>query len=148
MIKHNYGTGNSNATEMLVDRMQRDLSCCGVKGPSDWMNSHYNNVTASAFELGISANLPEQGTYRIPQSCCQPGADNCLERVNRFSTRDVLSSIQGLNTVGCAEKVESFIRDKWALIVLVGCVLIGVQVFALLFACVLCCAISKYDDDK
>ena len=146
LIKVNYGIGKTNATEMLVDRIQRDFTCCGIVGPEDWKSSHYNNLNSTAFERGISANLPDYSSYRIPQSCCQTDEPICLSRVNRIDNNDRLKDIQGLNLEGCMNKFEDFIHQKWKLILLIGGVLVGVQVFALLFACFLCCAISRQED--
>jgi len=146
LIKVSYGVGKANATEMLVDRIQRDFTCCGIVGPEDWISSYYNNINSSAFERGFSANLPEQGTYRIPQSCCRSDSNICISQVDHIRHNDRFNEIDGLNVEGCVGKIEQFIRDKWQLIVLTGCVVIGVQVFALLFACVLCCAISREED--
>lgn len=141
LIKANYGVGKTNATELLVDRIQRDFTCCGIVGPEDWISSHFNNISSS--ERGI---IPDQGTYRIPESCCNVDSSACISRVGRIRHIDRFSEIGGLNLEGCIGKFEHFIRDKWQLIVLTGCVLIGVQVFALLFACFLCCAISREED--
>jgi len=147
LIKLNYGVGNSNATEILVDRIQRDFTCCGIVGPEDWISAHYNNNKSSAFERGINANLPEQGSYRIPESCCRSDSAICISRVGRVRNGEKnFSSIDGLNLDGCMDKFATFIHEKWQLILLIGCVLIGVQVFALLFACFLCCAITREDD--
>ncbi|KAI2808605.1 hypothetical protein BLOT_006550 [Blomia tropicalis] len=146
LIKVNYGSGKTNATELLVDRIQHDFICCGIVGPEDWIHSHYNNMNSSAFERGISAHLPEQGTYRIPTSCCQPDSSECMAKVDRIAHTERLSMIHGLNSAGCMQQFEEFIRHKWQLIILIGCALIGVQVFALLFACVLCCAITRQED--
>lgn len=148
LILSNYGSGNTNATELLVDRIQRDFACCGSQGPSDWAKARYNNNNASAFERGISLNLPEQGTYRIPAACCRPGADICLRRAESIKLTDQLSLIEGLHQEGCMKKFERFVQEKWQLIFIVGFVLIGIQVMALLFACIFCCAISRQEEEE
>lgn len=131
---------------MLVDRIQRDFTCCGIVGPEDWISSNYNNINSSAFERGITENLPEQGSYRIPRSCCKVGFDTCLAHVDKITKAGRINEIDGVNTKGCMKKFENFIRDKWYLVVLAGCVLLAVQLLALLFACFFCCAITRQED--
>lgn len=147
-VKVNYGVGNTNATEMLINQVQADFHCCGTEGPKDWIRSSYNNRNVSRFEQGVQANLPEQGTYRIPPSCCDPDQRNCLSRIHRISQNDRLEDITGLYLEGCVEKFETFLQDKWQWILVAVAALIGVQVLALVFACCLCCVIARHDDDE
>ena len=147
MIKKNYGNGNTNATEILVDRIQRDFFCCGIDEPKDWFNSQYSKVNSSStFERGISSNSHEQLTYRIPPSCCDSNYPDCVSRVSQLRDTDKITNIKGIYADGCMQKFEQFIREKWYLILFSGCAIVGVQVFALLFACFLCCAISRHED--
>lgn len=143
----NYGNGKTNATKLLVDRIQQDFTCCGIVGPEDWINSNFNNINSSSFERGVRVHIPEQGIYRIPHSCCKVGSRCVTERlVDRIRNTSRLNEIDGLNLDGCIPKFGQFIHDKWQLILLTSCVLVGVQIFALFFACILCCAISRQDD--
>jgi hypothetical protein len=68
------------------------------------------------------------------------------EKVPVAADKGNLSSL-GINTDGCLEKLNSYIEEQWKWLIIVAGVLIGVQFFALLFACCLCCAISR-DEDK
>jgi len=147
LIQVSYGIGNTNATEKLVDRIQRDFECCGSVGPDDWINSSFNSGNKSgATERGISSNPRETVFFRIPHSCCQPSSTTCEERVDRIMTSELVNSFIGIHKDGCIKKFESFIKEKWQWILLTGGILIGVQIFALIFACVLCCAISRVGD--
>jgi hypothetical protein len=146
LIQINYGIGQTNATEMLVDRIQRDFECCGASGPSDWINSSFNTGNKSGgYEKGISAAL-NFGSFRIPHSCCMPSSDACMNKVDRIMTSDGIGSVVGIYTEGCINKFDGFIKEKWLWILITGGVLIGVQIFALIFACVLCCVISRVGD--
>ena len=137
---------------MLVDRIQRDFECCGAAGPEDWVNSSYNRNT-SGIEFGIGA-LGK--TFNIPTSCCVPSPtdtpssySSCDNRVRGLrDTTEVKRLVQDqlIFGSGCLEKFENFMKDKWQWILITGAILIGVQVFALIFACVLCCAISRVGD--
>ena len=130
---------------MLVDRIQRDFECCGAGGPEDWMNSSYNK-NSSSMEKGIGSWL---GSFRIPSSCCLLSVTNCEQSIQNLkdiqSVRDLVTN-QTIFKTGCLDKFENFIKDKWQWILITGGILIGVQVFALIFACVLCCAISRVGD--
>lgn len=149
LIQLNYGIGHTNATEMLVDRIQRDFECCGALGPEDWLNSSYNRGNkSSGVDIGVVGTDIHNPKARIPHSCCIPTANDCEQR-----TRDLndLNSVRDIpNTTiyktGCLDKFEAFIKVKWQWILITGGILIGVQVFALIFACVLCCAISRVGD--
>ena len=52
----------------------------------------------------------------------------------------------GINRNGCWERVERYFEEQWKWLIIVAGALIGVQSLALLFACCLCCAISRGDD--
>ena len=52
----------------------------------------------------------------------------------------------GVNRNGCWERVEQYIEQQWKWLIIVAAALIGVQALALLFACCLCCAITRGDD--
>ncbi|KAF7492744.1 Tetraspanin-9 [Sarcoptes scabiei] len=156
LIKTNYGTGNTNATELLVDKIQHYFECCGIVGPEDWISSRYNNQSNESDQImgfnlnpiNINMNLPGQKVYRIPQSCCQAEDESCMAKVENIRGRDIqnFNDIRGLNTNGCMTKFEDFIRQKQLYVILAGAVLVGVQVLALFFSFCLFCAISRQED--
>ncbi|OTF70891.1 CD81 antigen-like protein [Euroglyphus maynei] len=152
LIKRNYGTGNTNATEMLVDRIQRYFTCCGIMGPEDWITSNYNNQTmdenSNMMMMNNLAFAGDQRVYRIPKSCCQDYEESCPFRLENIRGRDIqnLKDIRGLNNDGCMNKFEDFIRHKQLFIIIAGVILVGVQVLALIFSFCLFCAISRQDD--
>ena len=140
---------------MLVDRIQRDFECCGALGPEDWLNASFNtgnktNQSSGTVEYGVGAtNLYTPKRLRLPLSCCKiPSSDDCKARTENLvdvnTIREIPQSI--IYKSGCLEKFEDFIKEKWQWILITGGILIGVQVFALIFACVLCCAISRVGD--
>lgn len=136
------------ATDFLIDVIQRDFRCCGAAGPSDWATSKYNSRDKfGPVDLGVSTNLAIPGTYRLPESCCEPGYERCGNEIRDLSPTALLSQIVGVNRDGCVEKLSNFVDEKWGVLIIVGSIIAGVQLFALLFACILCCAISR-DDDK
>lgn len=52
----------------------------------------------------------------------------------------------GIHRNGCWEHVEKYFGEQWKWLIIVAGALIGVQSLALLFACCLCCAISRGED--
>jgi hypothetical protein len=128
---------------MLIDRTQMDFKCCGAKEYRDWEYSIFNNKTGNEKGVGVQ----DLSTYKIPQSCCKIHEASCILKVSRIQRTDSQSTLDDyIYTEGCITKFESFIKDKWQWIVITGGILIGVQIFALIFACVLCCAITREAD--
>ncbi|KAI1296530.1 CD9 antigen [Halotydeus destructor] len=150
VIREKYGNGNIGATDMIIDAIQKDFTCCGVKGPSDWATSMYNSGNGTKNKLvvdyGISGTAAPSGVYRVPKSCCIKNFQNC-ERVRLEVPVKPDTRVVGIHDAGCSDKVNNYIEEQWKWLIIVAGVLIGVQSFALLFACCLCCAISR-DDDK
>lgn len=144
LMQFKYGTGNTNATELLVDRIQRDFECCGwEKGPIDWEWSAYNNRAPSTTpEIGITISSASQALQtRVPSSCCKVSATFCPPTLTA-GTIDQTT----FYTTSCLKKFKHFVQEKWWFIWIIGGVLIGVQVFALIISCALCCAISRSED--
>lgn len=142
LISQHYGQGNNNATEMLIDRIQRNLECCGATTPDDWINSNYNG---GGIERGVTGST----FYKLPHSCCNTAIltnpQMCAAKVDNIPRHESLGS-ESIYKEGCLKKLEDWITNKWPWIVITGGILIGVQLFALIFACVLCCAISRVGD--
>ena len=146
VMKEKYGRGPNRATDSLIDAIQKDFQCCGVKGPSDWASSLYNapNATRTIVDYGVTGGTGAAGVYRVPASCCIRhfvGCDKVRSEVP--VTRAGSAPYEGINPGGCLEKVDRYIEEQWKWLIIVAGVLIGVQFFALLFACCLCCALSR-----
>jgi len=107
---------DNNSSKIVVDEIQRDLSCCGANGFRDWDNE-----------------LPSPGgnITRYPASCCaaSPGDDDgCFDPF----------------TTSCRDAIEgAVISNIHALIAVVGTFLL-IQLVSLVFAC--CMARSTRSD--
>lgn len=155
VMKEKYSRGATGATDLIIDTIQKDFQCCGVKGPSDWANSVYNtppNNTKPYVDYGIINNnrlSTPSGVYKVPASCCQKASylqcDSTRQNIVVGASSEQ-ARLQGINSDGCLEKVNIYMEEQWKWLIIVAGVLIGVQFFALLFACCLCCAISREDD--
>jgi len=150
IIKDQYGTSmTAIPADRLIERVQSDLECCGSKGPSDWATSKYNqkNRTGNSLvDFGTNAVAGSLGLYNVPPSCCKKGYPECEDIRKGVNPQAVFDRVAGIYDEGCIDKIIAFIEDKWKWVIIIGGVLIGVQFFALLFACCLCCAISRADD--
>lgn len=97
----------------------------------------------------ISSASGNVAPFRVPESCCRPELRNCAS-VTKFESVEILKSTlaraEGLYQEGCVDKFEQWVEESWQWVVITGGVLIAVQLFALIFACVLCCAISRVGD--
>ncbi|XP_063036311.1 tetraspanin-36-like [Melospiza melodia melodia] len=104
-----------NPESRVVDYLQEQLHCCGVKNYSDWTTSQWFNST---------------GNNSVPQSCCQQEAKNCTGH---------LDQPQELNTRGCAQELESGLQSviSYAMLVILGFAII--KFFGMLSVCVLTC---------
>jgi len=148
VIKEKYGRGATGATDLIVDAIQKDFACCGVKGPSDWAESMYNlpNSTRKFVDYGIPGNNAPSGLYKVPQSCCVKEFVQC-EKVRLEVPLGADSRLNGIYKDGCSSKIDKYIELQWKWLIIVAGVLISVQFFALIFACFLCICISR-DEDK
>lgn len=142
LIRENYrGDLSRPATEAIIDRVQRDMQCCGAKNLTDWSVSRYNQGNRTKLEVGLG-NDRSAINFSVPASCCKIGAPDC-ETVRRGITLSNLDQKKfSINSDGCLRKLDDFVIQKWTLLILIGMVLIGCQVLALLFTCCFCCFLS------
>uniref|UniRef100_A0A8C3UEB2 Tetraspanin n=2 Tax=Catharus ustulatus TaxID=91951 RepID=A0A8C3UEB2_CATUS len=104
-----------NSESEVVDYLQEQLHCCGVKNYSDWTTTQWYNST---------------GNHSVPLSCCQQEAKNCTGQ---------LDQLQELNTRGCAQELESGLQSVISYVMLVILGFAIVKFFAMLSVCVLTC---------
>ncbi|CAF1315087.1 unnamed protein product [Adineta ricciae] len=109
-----------NATIKLLDIVQLKYSCCGIDGKND-----YNQIVPNS----------------LPSSCCRE--PNCWEETDLKSTNSTLSSVY---TSGCYLLIKQHLTiELWILIGVTGiCSLL--QIFAVLFLCVLNERYRKFDE--
>ncbi|GAB0202508.1 tetraspanin-36-like [Grus japonensis] len=99
----------------VVDYLQEQLHCCGVRNYSEWTTTQWFNST---------------GNNSVPLSCCRQDVKNCTGR---------LDQPQELNTRSCAEELESGLQSviSYAMLVILGFAII--KFFGMLSVCVLTC---------
>ncbi|XP_071586793.1 tetraspanin-36-like [Heliangelus exortis] len=99
----------------VMDYLQGQLHCCGVKNYSDWTTTGWFNST---------------GNNSVPLSCCRQEVVNCTGR---------LDQPEELNTRGCAEELELGLQSvtSYAMLVILGFAI--VKFFGMLSVCVLTC---------
>ncbi|XP_068279403.1 tetraspanin-36-like isoform X2 [Nyctibius grandis] len=104
-----------NPESTVVDYLQEQLHCCGVRNYSDWTTTQWFNST---------------GNNSVPLSCCREEMKNCTGR---------LDQPQELNMRGCAQELESGLQSviSYAMLVILGFAI--VKFFGMLSVCVLTC---------
>ncbi|XP_075227636.1 tetraspanin 96F [Lycorma delicatula] len=132
--------GNITSRTETFDVIQRELNCCGAKGPTDWLSSSFNKVEKQRVDLAISAS---HQTYKIPASCCKP--DKCTKTqvydiVGHFSDK--------IYTEGCSEKLLVQLKNSSGVFIGVGVFISICQILGLIFSLILCCGFQQQDRYK
>lgn len=129
-----------------LDSIQKYFQCCGAEGPNDWQSSVYNNADRSSLvNIAISKlNV----AYKVPESCCVEGTT--VEECNAVRSTGIFTSIAkpAIYTNGCMEKLVNAIKENIKLVYIVGAIVVGVEILALVFAFLLCCAIRRSNNYK
>ncbi|XP_038026700.1 tetraspanin-36 isoform X1 [Anas platyrhynchos] len=104
-----------NSESAVMDYLQENLHCCGVKNYSDWTTTQWFNST---------------GNNSVPLSCCKQNLKNCTGS---------LDQPQELNTQGCSGELEAGLQSviSYAMLVILGFAI--VKFFGMLSVCVLTC---------
>lgn len=138
-VQDEYSVVASRTT--TLDSIQKYFHCCGADGPNDWKSSVYNNVDRSSI-VNIAISKLNVG-YKVPESCCieRLSTEDCNKARNEG--RSIFTTSTDIYTNGCIEKLIIEIRKNTKLLYVIGAVVIGVEILALLFALFLCCAIRR-----
>lgn len=149
VVREKYGRGTRGTTEVIVDTIQRDFECCGVRNPTDWATSLYNtpNQNKTIVDFGVTGN-GSPGIFKVPSSCCTRNVDQDCERIRTMVPvgRNSQSFPAGIANKGCHDKLTNYVDEQWNLLLIAAALIISVQSLALVLACCLCCVISRSDD--
>lgn len=160
LVRNKYGKGAFGATERIVDSIQKDFACCGVKGYQDWAYSFYNQgpdkINNTLLDYGVvggSASSPTStasSSFKVPPSCCslglsQPDCERFRSDLSLSNTNQ--GPVAGIHYDGCWYKLNRYLEEQWRWLIFAAVLIIGVQFFALILSCCLCCAISRSDKE-
>jgi hypothetical protein len=117
------------------DDFQETIECCGAVDYRDWRGSNYTITT----------------TNEVPQSCCKTGADydNCKSEAENYYGPDCSGNTPRngtwdyLNPCGCFTTIDDEIQSASAGIIAGTTIMIGVEVVAIIIACM----VKKNIDD-
>jgi len=103
---------NSSTPEFRdsVDKLQKDLKCCGVNSTADWRNFRPNGNS-------------------VPDSCCVTVSPNC--------GIGTMTDAAKVHQMGCQEALESFLRKNIQWVIVAALVIAFLQIMGIVFACVL-----------
>ncbi|XP_019960245.1 CD63 antigen [Paralichthys olivaceus] len=93
-----------------VDKLQKDLKCCGVNSSSDWRS------------------FKPQGNS-VPDSCCVNVSANC--------GNGTMTDPAKVHQKGCHDALEAFLKKNILWVIVAALVIALLQIMGLVFACVL-----------
>lgn len=128
-----------------VDFIQRELECCGARGPSDWASSQYNQET---IEIGVSKLAGIASAFRVPESCCRQGI---AEQICKNYIRNVaaIGSLPGtIYTRGCSDALSDYLDEGLNIVAGIGIGIAVVELLGMILSMVLCCAIFRKENYK
>lgn len=166
IVRNKYFEGRSGTSEAIVDAIQADFACCGVKNHADWATTKYNTErnNSGILDFGVASGAisPNSNRFKVPPSCCRPEV-NILEcdrirsdlvlldhdghaHSDSHSHTHAYTTPPGIYSEGCLSKFSRYAREQWTWLIAVAALVIGVQCIAIIFSCCLCCAIRRSDD--
>uniref|UniRef100_U3IBA2 Tetraspanin 3 n=1 Tax=Anas platyrhynchos platyrhynchos TaxID=8840 RepID=U3IBA2_ANAPP len=83
-----------NSESAVMDYLQENLHCCGVKNYSDWTTTQWFNST---------------GNNSVPLSCCKQNLKNCTGSLDQPQELNTQVRIKGLqNSISCVFPLFQF----------------------------------------
>ncbi|XP_012946177.1 CD82 antigen [Aplysia californica] len=150
-LKNDYGlVGNNDITDVW-DKIQVELSCCGVRGNRNsesswflWQESMWYNVS----NTGTNPNALKA----LPSSCCVKGTSfpDCqnFKTTNQAPMMDaamVTTDNLSLNEEGCIDKLKDKIDEYIIAIAVIAVVVLIVMFCCVLFSVYVCMHVSRKD---
>lgn len=137
--------GSDTIKTRAFDGIQMELKCCGVTGPQDWADSKYNNAQdKSSIEIGISGAL---GYYKVPESCCNTTDKSVCNTARKLTISTPLFS-DVLYKHGCAKQAIIYLRSHGLEVLIIVAAIVLIELLAMVFSMVLCCAVRRIDQFK
>lgn len=132
-----------------MDVIQREIRCCGIKGPRDWSSTKYGigetRVGSLTPDIGVASKL---GFYRVPRSCCNVPEDSVLCS-NEARSLQVLSNVlDHIHTEGCRTAMKRHLTEYMSIIAGIGIGSAVFEVLVMIMSMLLCCAIRRGDPYK
>ncbi|XP_014671108.1 PREDICTED: CD151 antigen-like isoform X2 [Priapulus caudatus] len=129
------GESNHRFTDAW-DAMQYSFQCCGVDSGADWQKD-----AVTAWKM--------KSEWKIPPTCCKVQDTSALfgeELVNtleKLSCKTLGDSLTSNYDKGCYQALENWIAEHATICIGIGIGLGLLQMFGIIFACLLCNAIAK-----
>lgn len=144
-IQHKYGEdGKDDPKTRAFDRIQKDLKCCGINGPSDWARSKFNDVDEKPeIELGVTGLIQ---AYQVPESCCSVPKGIACEAARALKGPGVLTG--AIYSEGCFNQLMVVMRDNMWILLCIGVIIGLLEILGMIFSMVLCCAVRRIDEFK
>lgn len=99
-----------------IDRLQKDLQCCGSDGYRDWRHSKWF----------LDSTENTEGLH-LPDTCCKTLTRNC----------GISAHPSNINEWGCVNKLEMYLRDHLFILGIVAVAAAVLQLLGIIFSCCL-----------
>jgi len=131
-----------NTTDFLTrtwDKLQVDMDCCGSKGPQDYRDSNWFNITQNQ---GLLTPHTVNGNY-VPATCCylsnhDPDHPITLNdnqcQIDAILFPESIPESSFLKTKGCHLRLREWFHHNGSPFIGVGCVIGSLQLLGLFFA--------------
>lgn len=126
-ISYSEETTADKALREAVDWFQENLECCGADTPAEWLGSNWFKEQNKTSDI------------RVPKTCC---VDQSKADCNYGSSISQLIMDSKIHKKGCVAQGEKYVKDHMAEIGGVGVGIAFVQFLGILFAILLCRALS------
>lgn len=125
------------------DGLQMELKCCGVDGPEDWDKSLINGHGKSK-EIGVSGTI---GVFKVPKSCCSTKDTNECENARELTIGDSKFP-DAIYDKGCKHQAMAYLELHGLEVLIVVAAIVLIELLAMVFSMVLCCAVRRIDQFK
>jgi hypothetical protein len=124
----------------ILDQIQTEFHCCGVRSYKDWLHSSWGRNTQVRAEIGIGS-----GTIgRVPKSCCNDDGlrdypTNCGVS---FDKLELWTYESFLHPKGCSDVLYELVHENLRYVIVVSVISAILQLFGMFLSILLCCWIG------
>lgn len=127
------GVSSTNDVSVGWDLLFIGFDCCGVKSVGA---SNMNEFSATKW---VTVNSPSE---KVPYSCCTDATEDNYKTGSNANCENLTS---GYQKTGCYEAFKDFLKKYETSAIALGIVLVIIELIGIIFAFVLCRAVSKGD---
>jgi len=150
-IMKNYNADSGAKWTEIIDELQEDLKCCGVRGGLNSSDSWFIWQSSQWYK-----NHGEPAGWLVPKSCCMKLQDqSACYRANGIATRppqvgryNVAEENEFLYSRGCIDELYDDIEDNIKAIAIVAAVALGILLICVISSVYVCTHVKENKDNK